>query len=101
MSSEKIMQRSPSAFDESVLRADSILKLRNASQLLKDVADQCDFSAGKLMRVVEHLSDARKSITAAVASMPKCHVVEPESGSRYAPGSGEYNDMMFGENPDY
>lgn len=24
-----------------------------------------------------------------------------DAGSNYSPGSGEYNDMMFGDNPDY
>jgi hypothetical protein len=26
---------------------------------------------------------------------------EPDAGNDYAPGSGSYNDMMFGESPDY
>ena len=35
------------------------------------------------------------------AASEKQRIEELDAGDDYAPGSGEYNDMMFGESPDH
>ena len=42
-------------------------------------------------------SDGRKQLE----DMGETIDPEPDAGSDYTPGSGQYNDMMFGDSPDY
>ncbi len=60
------------SFDDAAVMADLIRKLRNANKMVKEAQDQAfetpTISTGGMLRVNEHLQDARKSIKAAVAN---------------------------------
>ena len=60
-------------YDDVAKYAELILKLSNTRKMLMEILEHTDFltsiPTASLIRVQDHLMDARKSITAAVANM--------------------------------